>query len=127
MKLTPERKKQLFIPNDPDKASVTIRYLKKGVRAELERDANSMVATAKDGIFTPTIEFNPRKKRRMYIEALVVEWSGFTDQHLNPLPCNVDNVELFAKEDPTFYPWLQKESDKFISEVEEEEIKAMGN
>lgn len=126
-KLTPERTKEIFLPNDPDRASVTIRYIKKGVRAELERDANSMVATARDGIFTPTIEFNPKKRRRMFYEALVVKWKGFQDQHSNELPCTVDNLEAFARESTDFHPWLVQESNKFIEEVEAEEIKAKGN
>lgn len=126
-KLTPERTKKIYLPNDSDKANVTIRYLKRGVRAELERDSNTMVAVTRDGVFTPTIEFNPRRKRRMFLEALVVDWEGFTDQHLATLPCTVDNLELFAREDATFYPWLQKESDAFIVEVESEERKSEGN
>lgn len=127
MRLTAKKTKKVYLPKDPDKAWVEIRYLKKGVRVMIEQESNTMTATQKDGEMVPLLEMSRKRKRQLFFKELIEDLGGFMDQNANDLPPTLESYESITREIPNFYSWLQEESDKYVAEIEKEVKKSKGN
>ncbi len=127
MRLTVEKKKQVYLPNDDDGAWVEIRYLKPGVRALIESQSNDVSASGSDGELETTVKFNLLKKRKLFLEKVIVSWGGFFDLRDKEMKVTPMNIEKVDNELDNFYSWLSEESDNFIEEVEEAQEAAEGN
>jgi len=121
-KLTTKKTKKVFYPDDPDKAWVEIKYLKKGVRDRIDSLSNEISARGTDGEQMETVvEFNLLKKRSLFFDEIIESWGGFLDSKERETKPTRKNIELFDKELGDLYSWLSEESETFIEEVETEE------
>lgn len=128
MKLTSKKSKKVFLPNDPDGAMVKIKYLKPGERQQIESQSSDVTLVAKDGEQSETVvKFNPARKRKLFLEALIESWEGFFDVKDNALSVTPKNIALVDKEMEGFYEWLKDESDAYIEEIESNKAEEEGN
>ncbi len=127
MRLTEKKTKTVYLPDDPDGASVTIKYLKPGIRESIESQSNDISATGSGGDMETVVKFNLPKKRRLFLEAVIDGWAGFFDKKDRPLSVSPRNIGRVDEEIDNFYSWLQAESDMFIEEVEELEEESIKN
>lgn len=127
MRLTNKKTKQVFLPNDQDGASVTIKYLKPGIRERIDSLSNDITASGVDGDMETTVKFNLLKKRKMFLEEVIDGWSGFFDSKGKELSVTAKNIGLVDNEIDNFYTWLFEESEFYIEEIAEQLEAEEGN
>jgi|LGOV01.1.fsa_nt_gb hypothetical protein len=126
-RLTSQKTKKVFRPDDEDGAWVEIKYLKKGVRNRISALSNDVTATGDSGEMATTIALNQTKKRRLFYENIIVKWGNFFDRKGNQVKPTLKNIMSFDEELGDLYEWLQEESEAYIIEVEDGAEEEQGN
>lgn len=128
-RLTKKITKRVNLPDDPDKAWVEIRYLKKGVRDRIESSATTYKGQLNEesGEVGTVITYNMSKKTRTFLEEVLIAWDNFYNPQDDKIKCTVDNALKYDDEVGGFVDWLKEESDKFNEEVDKEKEPAEEN
>lgn len=133
MRLTTEKEKTVYVPNDPDGAFITIRALSKEKIAKIESKSST---TSLRDTGDAQLEIDTYRRTNGIVIACLKDWGKFFDEKGKEMKFTRQNVMLAANlsviiekdEDPVrLYEWIEKEHDNFLEEVEKETKEAQGN
>jgi hypothetical protein len=130
MRLTEKKLKRFDVPNDPDKAWVSIELLKDGVL----RDIKAKYTTTKVVDGEMEIEFDSHNENKDMAKACLKDWGNMFDENDRPLKFTALNVSKcgdftlkIGEEKKSFFAWIFDCHEELAEEVAAELEVAEGN